>query len=106
MKKYALVVEVPAIDEDENAYDPGRPISGLLMHQLRVLHIAEQHLPEKSRTRVNISRLHTELDASEYIQKVMKKLHPPATKKASKIVKRGSVVGTKKGKTAKNKKRK
>src|SRR5258708_4108589 len=104
MKKYTLVVEVPAIDEDENAYNPDRPISGLLMHQLRVLSIAEQHLPEKSRTRINISRLHTELDASKYIQKVMKKLHPPTTKKTPKTVGRGSVVGAKKVKTAKNKK--
>jgi len=105
MKKYALVVEVPAIEEDENAYNHDRPISGLLMHQLRVLNIAEQHLPEKHRTRINISRLHSELDASKYIQKVMKKLHPPITKKASKGAKRGSVVEAKSGKTAKKKRK-
>src|ERR1700730_4343059 len=81
MKEYARVVEVPAIEKDERAYNPDRPISSLLMHQMRHLHAAEQFLPEKDRTRINISKVHTELEASKYIQKVMKKLHPQGRKK-------------------------
>lgn len=85
MKEYARVIEVPAIEEDEKAYNHDRPISSLLMHQLRHLHAAERFLPEKDRSHINISKLHTELEASKYIQKVMKKLHPQTKKK--KIVK-------------------
>ena len=87
MKKYARVIEVPTIEESEKAYDHHRPISSLLMHQLRHLHAAEQVLPEKDRTGVNISQLHTEFEASKYIQKIMKKLHPPDKNK--KVVKAG-----------------
>jgi hypothetical protein len=74
MKKYGMVVDVPKIDEAERAYNHHRPISTLILHQLRHLHAAEQHLPERDRTGINISRLHTELEASEYIQKVTPKL--------------------------------
>ena len=81
MKEYARVVEVPAIEKDERAYDHDRPISSLIMHQLRQLHAAEQFLDDKDRTHINITELHTELQASKYIQKVMRKLHPLGTKK-------------------------
>ena len=80
MKKYAKVVDVPVIEEGEKAYSHDRPISSLLMHQLRHLHAAEQSLPERHRTNVNVSRLHTELEASKYIQKVMRRLHPQGLK--------------------------
>lgn len=74
MKQYARTVNVPSITEEEQAYNPDRPISSLVMTQLRQLHTAEQHLEEKDRTGINISRLHTELEASKYIRKVTKKL--------------------------------
>jgi hypothetical protein len=74
MKTYAMEMQVPSIQEAEKAYNPDRPISSLLLHQLRQLHAAEQHLDEKDRTRINISTLHTEAQAGKYIQKVMKKL--------------------------------
>src|SRR4051812_9562774 len=80
MKKYAKVVDVPKIDEEEKAYNHDRPISSLLLHQLRHLHAAEQSLPEKDRTDTNVSRLHTEREASKYIQQVMRKLHPQGFK--------------------------
>jgi hypothetical protein len=73
-KEYAMTIEVPEFDE-EAAYNHHRPISGLIRTQLLHLHAAEQHLPPKDRSNVNINDLHTEHQASEYIQKVTAKLH-------------------------------
>jgi hypothetical protein len=84
MKKYAKVVDVPVIEQHEKAYNHHRPISSLLMHQLRHLQLAEQSLPEKDRSKVNVNQLHTELEASKYIQVVMRKLHPREKQKKSK----------------------
>jgi len=81
MKTYALVVEVPSIAESEGAYNPDRPISSLLLHQVRHLHSAEQHLPERDRTGINVSQLHTELDASTYIATVTALLRAKGAKK-------------------------
>ncbi len=81
MKEYVRVVPVPDIDEEEQAYNHDRPISALVMHQVRHLHAAEQLLPPKHRTRININSLHTELEASYYIQQVTKKLHPQGARK-------------------------
>ena len=83
MKQYAYEVEVPTIEENEKAYNHNRPISSLVLHQLRHFHALEQHLPEKERTNVNITELHTELEASRYIRKVMAKLHPQRKKKTA-----------------------
>jgi len=83
MKEYAYVIEVPAIEEEERAYDHDRPISGLILHQLRHLHAAEQSLPAKDRTKININALHTEIEAGKYIRKVTKKLHPQGAKRTS-----------------------
>ena len=93
MKQYARTVDAPTISEEEKAYNPERPISSLLIHQLRQLHAAEQHLDEKDRTGINISTLHTELAASKYIRKVMKKLlERPGKKSAAKAAKRKAVA--------------
>jgi len=83
MRQYARVVEVPEIEEHEKAYNHSRPISGLVLHQLRHLHAAEQSLPEKDQTGINITKIHTELEASKYIKKVMVKLHPQGKKTVS-----------------------
>lgn len=89
MKEYTFVVDVPDIEEGEDAYNPYRPISSLLMNQVRHLHTVEQHLPAKDRTGININTLHTELDASNYIKEVTKKLHP-AKKQPRKTAKKRS----------------
>jgi hypothetical protein len=73
-REYAMTIEVPEFDE-EAAYNHHRPISGLIRTQLLHLHTAEQHLPPKDRSNININDLHTEHQASEYIQKVTAKLH-------------------------------
>jgi hypothetical protein len=86
------IEDAPQIDIVEfnlkDAYNPDRPISGLIRTQLLHLHHAE-HLviPPKERTDININTLHTERQASEYIQKVTALLHKhgrKSTKKARK----------------------
>jgi hypothetical protein len=73
--KDAPIVEVLKFDEAE-AYDHNRPISGLIRTQLLHLHHAEQLVvPAKAQTNVNINKLHTELEASEYIEKITALLH-------------------------------
>lgn len=86
MREFARVVEVPDIEKDENAYNHDRPISSLVMHQLRHLHAAEQSLPPEERTNVNINLLHTEFEASQYIAQVTSRLHPKAKpRKATRV---------------------
>jgi hypothetical protein len=67
------IINVPAVEKE--AYNPDRPISGLIQMQLVHLSTAEQTLPPKQRTGVNIATLHTEGQAAEYIQKVTAMLH-------------------------------
>ena len=88
-KEYAMTIEVPEFDETA-AYNHHRPISGLIRTQLLHLHAAEQHLPAKERSNININDLLTEHQASEYIQKVTAKLHArvePGKQKAASISK-------------------
>lgn len=77
------MIDVPEVEKE--AYDPNRPISGLIQMQLVHLSAAEQTLPAKQRTGVNIATLHTEGQAAEYIGKVTATLHQAAkTKKKTK----------------------
>lgn len=97
-KEYALTVQIPEFDE-KAAYDHDRPISSLIRTQLQHLQAAEHLLPKKDHTHININHLHTEREASEYIQKVTAKLHPqdkPAKRKAASRGK--SKAGKKSGK--------
>jgi hypothetical protein len=74
-KEYAFTIELPEFDE-KAAYNPERPISSLIRAQVLHLHFVENlHLPERHRTNININELHTESDASEYVQKVTDLLH-------------------------------
>ncbi len=68
------MIDVPEVEKE--AYNPDRPISGLIQMQLIHLSTAEQMLPPTvRRTGINIATLHTEGEAAEYIQKVTKLLH-------------------------------
>ena len=84
--KDAPVVDIIEFDENE-AYNPDRPISSLIRTQLLHLHHAE-HLvvPQKQRTNVNINTLHTERQASEYIQRVTALLHKHGKKAGKKTL--------------------
>jgi hypothetical protein len=73
-KEYAFTVKLSTFNE-KAAYNHDRPISGLIRTQLHHLHAVEQHLPPKERTNININDLHTERQASDYIQKVTALLH-------------------------------
>jgi hypothetical protein len=73
--KDAPTVKILPFDEKE-AYDHDRPISSLIRTQLLHLHIAENLVvPPKAQTNVNINDLHTEREASAYIQKATALLH-------------------------------
>jgi hypothetical protein len=81
--KDAPTVDIIEFDEKE-AYNHDRPISSLVRTQLLHLHHAE-HLviPPKERTNININTLHTEYEATKYIEKVTALLHKHG-KKATK----------------------
>lgn len=89
-KNYARLVDVPKVEK--NAYNHGRFISSLVMHQLIHLSAAEQSLPEEDRTHINISTLHTERDAAGYVQRVTAKLHQRAGKTGKKAKKRAATT--------------
>ena len=73
--KDAPVVDTIDFDEKE-AYNPERPISSLIRTQLLHLHHAEHlSIPPAEQTNININTLHTERQASEYIQRVTALLH-------------------------------
>jgi len=73
--KDAPLVKVLKFNEKE-AYNPDRPISGLIRTQLLHLHHAENiSVPPEARTNININDLLTERQASEYIRKVTLLLH-------------------------------
>jgi hypothetical protein len=78
------IIDVPEVEKE--AYNPDRPISGLIQMQLIHLSTAEQTLSAKQRTGTNISMLHSEGQAAEYIQKVTAMLHKAgkAKKKSTK----------------------
>jgi hypothetical protein len=78
------IIDVPEVEKA--AYNPDRPISGLIQMQLIHLSTAEQTLLPGQRTGINISTLHSEGQAAEYIQKVTAMLHKAgkAKKKATK----------------------
>jgi hypothetical protein len=109
--KDAPTVDIIEFDEKE-AYNPDRPISSLVRTQLLHLHYAEQlRVPPEEHTNININTLHTERQASKYIQKVTALLHKhgkkaakkskPAKKKA--FVKKAAGKSRKKTKSAQKK---
>lgn len=88
-KKYARLVPVPKVEKD--GYNHDRFISGLVMHQLIHLSAVEQCLPEEHRSGINISDLHTEREAADYIRRITVKIHQLRSKKR-KRAKRGSAA--------------
>lgn len=109
--KDAPIVNMLSFDENE-AYNHDRPISSLVRTQLLHLHTAENlWLPPEDRTDININNLHTEKQASEYIQKVTALLHrhgrrqqqqaatpakPKKARKAAKTRKKAASAGRRK----------
>jgi phospholipase C len=75
---HAAAPEMIAIPEPSPAaMDRQRPISGLLLDQVDHYHKAELTLlPPTERTGIDIHKIRTEAQASEYIRRVTEKLHP------------------------------
>lgn len=80
-KQYARIVHVPKTEA--GAFNPHRPISTLIQHQLKHLRDVEKDLPADQQTGIDISKIETELQASDYIQKVTARLHPQGRKKST-----------------------
>jgi hypothetical protein len=83
------IKDAPTVDtidfDEEEAYNPDRPISSLIRTQLVHLHHAEHlGIPAQERTNININTLHTERQASEYIQRVTALLHKHGAKPGKK----------------------
>jgi hypothetical protein len=104
-KKYAMTIEVPGFDE-KAAYNHNRPISSLIRTQVLHLQAVENlALPPKLRTGININRLHTERQASEYIQRTTALLHKHGKAEARKAAAGGKAkparkAGKKPGRSA------
>jgi len=106
------MIDVPAVEKE--AYNPDRPISGLIQMQLVHLSTAEQTLPPRHRTGINIATLHSEGEAAQYIQKVTGALHragkaklktgKKAVAKPRKAVKKAAKKSSKGRKAAKKRK--
>lgn len=60
----------------DDAHQPGRPISQLLLDQVMGLQKVERTLPPDQQTHIDVSQITTEGEASAYIQAVMSVLHP------------------------------
>ena len=73
-RQYAKVVTVPKTQA--GAFNPDRRISTLIESQLRHLREVEKSLPAEQQTNIDISKIETERQASDYIQKVTARLHP------------------------------
>ena len=102
--KDAPVVDIIEFDKNE-AYNHDRPISSLIRTQLVHLHHAEHIVvPAKERTNININTLLTELQASNYIQKVTALLHKHGKAK-NKSGKKKKAAGKTKSKKAATKRK-
>jgi phospholipase C len=69
---------IPIGKPQSTAMNKNRLISQLIYDQLVHLKEAEKTLPPKDQTGIDIETIKTEGQASDYIQKVTAKLHPPA----------------------------
>lgn len=67
------VIKVPKVPDD--AYNPDRPVSGLLKIQIEHLHEAEKRLPTRHRSEIYINAIKTEGEAAEYIRLVTEGIH-------------------------------
>jgi hypothetical protein len=73
-KKYKLVQRVRKTPK--NAYNHGRYISGLIENQIKHFHEVEKSLLQPGQTLTDIGKIKTELQASKYLKKMTRLLHP------------------------------
>lgn len=75
-KKYKFRVKVPKTPR--SAYNPDRPITGLIENQVHQVAALEAKLPVGYRSRVDVASIKTERQAGEYLQAVTARLHRTA----------------------------
>jgi hypothetical protein len=73
---HTFVVDLPRTDA--TAYNPNRPISGLIESQIRRLHEPERRLPRRHHTGVDVGMIKTEGEAAAYIARVTAAIHAHA----------------------------
>ncbi len=64
-----------AVPQPSGTINPARPISGLVQDQITHLHKVELTLPPDQQTGVDVHSIHTEGQASDYIQQMTARLH-------------------------------
>jgi len=57
------------------AFNPDRPVSGLLKAQIQHLHDAERNLPLRHRSDIYVNAIKTEGEAAKYIRHVTEAIH-------------------------------
>jgi hypothetical protein len=101
---HTFVVDLPRTEAA--AYNPDRPISGLLESQIRRLHEPERRLPRRHHTGVDVGMIKTEGEAAAYIGRVTAAIHAHARTTAKKLAKgRRPATPTRTTKTRKTKAR-
>ncbi len=63
------------VPRPKNAFNPNRPISGLLKAQTEYLHEAEKRLPLRYQSRIYINAIRTEGEGAKYIRHVTEAIH-------------------------------
>ena len=59
----------------KSAFDPSRPVSGLLKAQMEHLHQAASKLPAQYRSEIYVGAIKTEGEAANYIREVTEAIH-------------------------------
>jgi hypothetical protein len=70
-----IIIKVPK--PSGTAYNPQRPLEKNLLIKAQVQHFkeAEKQLPKQLRTKVNVDKIRTEIQASRYIRKITLAIH-------------------------------
>ena len=79
----------------KNAFNPDRPVSGLLKAQTEYLHEAEKRLPLRYQSGIYINAIRTEGEAAKYIRHVTEAIHEAhrdAATRAKVVPKRERVI--------------
>jgi hypothetical protein len=101
--QHAFVVDVARTPD--GAYNPDRPISGLIESQIRRLHEPERRLPRRHHTGIDVGMIKTEGQAAAYIAQVTAAIHAHARATAKQLAK-SRRTSTKKKTTRLNRARK
>jgi hypothetical protein len=67
------VIKVPK--PPRSAYDPNRPVSGLLKMQMEHFHLAERKLPARYQSGIYVNAVKTEGEAANYIRAATEAIH-------------------------------